>query len=91
MIWIFASAAHADVTEDVRCREIAFSRSVETQDLAKFKSFIDNDARFAGNSVSKGPAAIADAWMVVFDAGSLANKAPPDEVQALLEQEEPCD
>ena len=150
----FASAAYADVAEDVRCREIAFSRSVETQELVKFKSFIDDDARFVGNAVSKGPAAIADAWsmffsgesplikwrpqfvevledgklaltrgpyrmvtidedgkktvqwgtfnsvwrmqtdsvwMVVFDAGSPANKAPPDDVQALLEQEKSCD
>ncbi len=149
-----ASAAFADPAEDVRCREIAFSQSVEVQDLARFRTFIDDDARFVGNAVSKGPAAIADAWSafftakgpqikwrpqfvevledgklaltrgpyrmvttdedgkkishwgtfnsvwrmqadgewrVVFDAGSPAGEAPPDEIQALLEQEELCD
>ncbi len=154
MSWAFMSAAFADLTEDVRCREIAFSQSVEAQDLAMFESFIDDDARFVGNAVSKGPAAIVDAWSVfftgkspqikwrpqfvevledgklaltrgpyrmvttdedgkktsqwgtfnsvwrlqadgewrvVFDAGSQANKAPPEEIQALLEQEDTCD
>lgn len=149
-----APAAFADPAEDVRCREIAFSQSVEAQDLARFRSFIDDDARFVGNAVSRGPTAIADAWSVfftekgpqikwrpqfvevledgklaltrgpyrmvttdedgkktsqwgtfnsvwrmqaddewrvVFDAGSPANEAPPEEIQALLEQEEPCD
>jgi len=42
-------SAIADVTEDVRCREIAFSLSVENQDPAAFESFIDADARFVGN------------------------------------------
>ena len=151
---LFASAALADLAEDVRCREIAFSQSVEEQDLVRFRSFIDGDARFVGNAVSKGPAAIADAWSVffaaegpqikwrpqfvevledgklaltrgpyrmvttdedgkkisnwgtfnsvwrmqadgewrvVFDAGSPADKAPPEKIQALLEQEESCD
>ena len=30
-------------------------------------------------------------WMVVFDAGSPANSAPAEEIQALLEREETCD
>jgi ketosteroid isomerase-like protein len=58
----FGSTALADATEQVRCREIAFSVSVETQDVALFASFIDADARFVGNSVLHGPVAIAEAW-----------------------------
>jgi len=54
--------ALADPVEQVRCREVAFSISVETQDVALFASFIDADARFVGNSVLHGPDAIAEAW-----------------------------
>jgi len=43
-------SAIADVTEDVRCREM----------------FIDADARFVGNSVSRGPAEVAEAWSAFF-------------------------
>jgi len=154
MVWAFPSATSADLADIVRCREIAFSQSVEAQDLSGFKSFIDDDARFVSNAVSKGPDAVAEAWgnfftdqgpkimwrpqfvevledntlaltrgpyrmvtedeegnetehwgtfnsvwrmqadgswMVVFDAGSPANSAPAEEIQALLEQETTCD
>ena len=63
-----ASAAFADVTHDVRCREIGFSQSAEMQDAALFKSFIDADARFVGNAVTRGPSAIIAAWSVFFAA-----------------------
>lgn len=56
----------ADPGIEVRCREIAFSQSVENQDLELFKAFIDGDARFVGNSVLKGPEEIAAAWQVFF-------------------------
>ncbi|MDH3614670.1 MAG: nuclear transport factor 2 family protein [Gammaproteobacteria bacterium] len=153
MSLVFTSTAFADLIEDVRCREIGFSKSVEAQDRELFASFIDPDARFVGNSVSHGPDAIAEAWSVffaedgptikwrpqfvevledgelaltrgpyqmiatneqgeeieywgtfnsvwrrnangewrvVFDAGSESNEAPPDEVKALLDQEDNC-
>ena len=38
----------ADVEDDVRCREIAFSQSVEIKDVTAFSSFIDAYARFVG-------------------------------------------
>jgi ketosteroid isomerase-like protein len=147
------STALADVSEDVRCQEIAFSKSIETQDLTKFMSLIDADARFVSSVVTKGPEAIAEAWSifvadhgpkikwrpqfvevltdgklaltrgpyrmvtrdeagqetehwgtfnsvwrlqvdgswkVVFDAGSPANSAPANEIQAILDQEDTC-
>ena len=154
MFWAFPSATFADLADIVRCQEIAFSQSVETQNLARFRSLIDDDARFVNNAVTRGPDAIAAAWsvfftsrgpqikwrpqfvevlddgklaltrgpyrmivideegietvhwgtfnsvwrvqadgswMVVFDAGSLADDAPTEEIQALLEQETTCD
>jgi ketosteroid isomerase-like protein len=73
----FGSIALADAAEQVRCREIAFSVSVETQDVALFESFIDADARFVGNSVLHGPDAIAEAWGGFFaDDGPLIKWRP---------------
>ena len=48
------SAALADPTEEVRCREIGFSQAAERQDLAAFSRFIDADARFVGATVRPG-------------------------------------
>ena len=56
----------ADVTSDVRCREIGFSQSVEEQDMTAFESFLDIDARFVGASINRGPAEIVKAWSVFF-------------------------
>jgi ketosteroid isomerase-like protein len=61
-----ASPALADLAEDVRCREIGFSKSVENQDRERFASFIDPDARFVGNKVDRSPEAITEAWAVFF-------------------------
>ena len=66
MFWAFPSATFADLADIVRCQEIAFSQSVETQNLARFRSLIDDDARFVSNAVIKGPDAIAEAWGVFF-------------------------
>ena len=38
--------ALAEHEQEVRCREIGFSKSVEMQDHELFASFIDPDARF---------------------------------------------
>ncbi len=79
----FGSTALADAAEQVRCREIAFSVSVETQDIALFASFIDADARFVGNSVLHGPNAIAEAWGVFFAEDGPAIKWRPQFVEIL--------
>lgn len=61
-----AASAVADVADDVRCREIAFSLSVEKRDVAAFSLFIDVDARFVGGSISRGPVEVTTAWSVFF-------------------------
>jgi ketosteroid isomerase-like protein len=65
-LFILPAFAFADVENDVRCREIAFSQSVENQDAEAFASFIDADARFVGGSVQRGAEAIVAAWSVFF-------------------------
>lgn len=79
----WSAHALADPTSDVRCREIAFSHSAEARDLERFASFLDPDARFAGNSVQRGPAAIKDAWSVFFEEDGPAIKWRPEFVEVL--------
>jgi ketosteroid isomerase-like protein len=59
-----ASTAMADLTDDVRCREIGFSKSVESKDIEAFRSFVDADARFVSGSILRGPEEVAADWSV---------------------------
>lgn len=65
LLLITANVA-ADLAHDVVCHEIAFSQSVERQDLDTFTSFIDKDPRFVGASVTRGRTEITKAWSVFF-------------------------
>ena len=75
--------ALADLVDEVRCREIAFSQAAENKDAEAFASFIDADARFVGNSVIKGPQAIAEAWASFFAEDGPAIKWRPQFVEVL--------
>ena len=75
--------AFADLADDVRCREIGFSRSVENQDINAFRSFIDDDARFVGGSVRQGVDEIAQAWSVFFTADGPTIKWRPQIIEVL--------
>lgn len=77
------AVAGADVGDEVRCREIGFSQSVENQDIDAFRSYIDADARFVSNSVLRGPDAIAAAWQVFFEAQGPTIKWRPQFVEVL--------
>ena len=85
--FLLASEAIGDlesgVIDEVRCREIAFSQSVETKDIEAFKSFLDDDARFVGLSVMSGPEAITDAWKVFFAEDGPAIRWRPQFVEVL--------
>jgi len=80
---VCSAPAMADIEDDVRCREIAFSQSVETQDVAAFRSFIDPDARFVGASVRRGVADITAAWSVFFSDDAPQMKWRPQFVEVL--------
>jgi ketosteroid isomerase-like protein len=75
--------ALADLTQEVRCREIGFSRSVENQDRDHFASFIDPDARFVGNKVDRSREVIAEAWAVFFTGDLPLIKWRPQFVEVL--------
>ena len=62
LLVFLTTAAMADPADDVRCREIGFSKSVENRDLRAFRSFIDTDARFISDQVRRGRSEISDGW-----------------------------
>ena len=68
MLMTWVAPTIADTQQEVRCREIGFSRSAEERNIEAFRSFIDADARFASNTVLRGVDAIAEAWAVFFAA-----------------------
>ncbi len=80
-----ASTVMADATDDVRCYEIRFSQSVETQNAELFESLVDTDARFVSGSgsVSRGPKAVATAWSIFFTADGPSIKWRPQIVEVL--------
>ena len=61
-IVLISSLASADVTDEVRCREIGFSKSVENKNIEAFRSFVDADARFISDRPRRGVDEIAEAW-----------------------------
>ena len=75
--------ATADLVQDVRCREISFSKSVEQNDVEAFRSHIDTDARFVGTGVLRGVDEIAEGWSVFFNEGLPAIKWRPQIVEVL--------
>ncbi len=79
----FSTPAVADLEQDVRCREIGFSQSVEAQDRERFASFIDPDARFVGNKVDRSREAIAEAWAVFFTGDLPSIKWRPQIIEVL--------
>jgi ketosteroid isomerase-like protein len=54
--------AAADSADEVRCQETGFSKSIESRDMEAFRSFLDEDARFIGVRVRRGPDEITEAW-----------------------------
>lgn len=82
-LFLATATANADLEQDIRCREIGFSKSVEQRDLAAFRSHIDADARFVGSGVLKGVDSIAEGWAVFFEATGPTIKWRPQIVEVL--------
>ena len=78
-----ANLAYADLADDVRCREIGFSQSVENQDIDAFRSYIDADARFIGAGVLRGIDQVSEAWSVFFTPEGPTIKWRPQVVEVL--------
>ena len=78
-----ATTAIADPGDDVRCREIGFSKSAENRDMQAFRSFIDADARFVSNEVLRGIDAVTEAWAVFFTTPGPTIKWRPEVIEVL--------
>lgn len=83
LLFAMPLTAMSDITEQVRCREIAFSQSAENRDAARFATFIDDDARFIGNGVSRGIDQVVAAWSPFFEAGGPSIKWRPQYIEVL--------
>ena len=83
VLMALAVPALADLEDEVRCREIGFSKSVENQDHGRFASFVDWDARFIGGGVTRGREAIAEAWTVFFTGDLPSIKWRPKYIEVL--------
>ncbi|MDH3363018.1 MAG: nuclear transport factor 2 family protein [Gammaproteobacteria bacterium] len=80
---LLMSVATADLAAVVWCQETSFSQSVEDRDIEAFKSFLDDDARFVGNTVLRGRVEIVAAWQVFFSDDGPAIKWRPQFVEVL--------
>lgn len=78
-----AAGAAADPADEVRCREIGFSKSVENRDARAFRSFIDRDARFIGAEVRRGRSEITEGWSPFLAEGGPKIKWRPIHVEVL--------
>ena len=83
LLGVLATSALADLADEVRCREVGFSMSVEHQDHELFASFIDSDARFVGSKVDRGREAISAAWGVFFEGELPSIKWRPQYIEVL--------
>ncbi len=82
-ISVMSAAASADLASDVRCREIAFSKSAEARNAEAFASFIDQDARFVGTKVSRGVDEVLAAWEPFLTGDGPAIRWRPEFVEVL--------
>jgi ketosteroid isomerase-like protein len=81
---LLTTLALAGSAEDqVRCAELAFSRSAEQRDLAAFESFLDPDARFTGAETLRGAAAVVAGWRPFLEPGGPSIEWAPDTIEVL--------
>lgn len=82
-IFFAAMAAAAPVEDQVRCAELAFSRSVEQRNIEAFTAFVDEDARFTGGQTLRGKQEVSEAWGVFFTADGPTIRWAPDNIEVL--------
>ena len=83
ILLVSAAVAAADPAAVVWCHEVEFSESAENKDIDAFRSYLDDDARFIGSAVVRGPDEIVAAWQVFFSENGPAIKWRPQFVEVL--------
>lgn len=82
-IFFAAMAATTPLENEVRCAELAFSRSVRERNIEAFTAFVDEDARFTGGETLRGKQEVAAAWGVFFEADVPTIRWAPDSIEVL--------
>lgn len=78
------AASPIELAEEVRSRELAFARTMADRDPVAFASFLAEEAVFSsGSSVSRGRAAVVEAWKGLFEGPRAPFSWHPDFVQVL--------
>jgi ketosteroid isomerase-like protein len=83
LLLVTGGSALADLADEVRCNEIGFSVAAENRDAGTFAAYIDDDARFVGQSAIRGPAAITEAWAPFLTEGGPLIKWRPQFTEVL--------
>jgi ketosteroid isomerase-like protein len=65
---------------EIRISDLELAKAVADRSLQSFLAFVDDDAIFYGNSVSRGKEAVSKAWLPLFTDRSLFLKWSPNEV-----------
>lgn len=83
IIAISALGVVVDLETQVRCAELAFSRSAEERDPEAFAALVHPDARFTGAGVLRGREAVAEGWSVFLGGEGPSIRWAPDSVEVL--------
>lgn len=82
-IFLTAMALAGSAEDQVRCAELAFSRSAEEHDPAAFESFLDPDTRFTGGETLRGRADVLAGWRPFLEPGGPSIEWAPDTIEVL--------
>jgi ketosteroid isomerase-like protein len=82
-LFFAAIAVTGSVEDQVRCAELAFSRSVQEQNIEAFTAMVDEDARFTGGETLRGKQEIADGWTPFFQTDAPRFRWAPDNIEVL--------
>ena len=70
-----------EIRQEVICAETGFSRAAEAKDPDAFAAFVDPDARFITNRISRGRAEVLEAWSGLLAANGPAIRWRPQFVE----------
>ncbi len=80
---MIATTLLADAATDARQAETAFAKAFADRDVAKFFSFVADDAKFfTGKDVLSGKAAVTEAWSAYFKNAQAPFRWEPQRVEA---------
>ncbi|HXK60756.1 MAG TPA: nuclear transport factor 2 family protein [Acidobacteriota bacterium] len=80
---VFSQDSPGELQRQVREREIAFAKTLADRDLAAFADFVSHEAIFVGRNVSRGRAAVVEAWKKFFEGREAPFSWEPERVEVI--------